>query len=190
MWVQRGYAIEYILQVVKLGCEASPVRHQRLNNHLILLPSKGTLVIAMCFCCSMTWDKGMRRTRSHKSERPGYWARGFCSPFSIKEASKGSITVGTENGLQAQLSVSLLRSDPESKIIEDLGLLTANGQSQTSLSLDNLSKFQVRQMHSARNCSVKESCLFHTDFLFCFCFLNNTPLLTFWFCKIFLSQVI
>ena len=147
-----------------LGCESSPIRLQRFNSHLILLPRKGTLVVATCFSCPLTWDKGMKRIRrykSHKSERPGYWARSFSS---FPHQKKAEFTVGIENELQPQLSVHLLGSDPESKITKDPVLLTANGQSQVPFSLDNFSKFQSKTMQSARNYAVKESCPFTPTF--------------------------
>lgn len=174
---------------MELGCESSPVRLKRLNNHLILLPTKGTLVAATYFCCSVTWEKRTKRTRrykSHKSERPGYWARSFSS---FPHQKKVEFTVGIENELQPQLSVNLLGSDPESRVTKDLVLLTTNGQSQPSLSLDNLSKFQSKTNAECQELSCERELSFHTNFLFCFCFLNNTPLLTFWFVKFFFLKL-
>lgn len=67
--------------------------------------------------------------------------------------------------------------------------LITNGQSQTSLSLDNLSKFRSKTNAECQELCCERELSFHTNFLFCFCFLNNTPLLTFWFVKFFFLKL-
>lgn len=106
---------------------------------------------------------------------------------SFPHQKKAEFTVGTENELQSRLSVNLLGSNPESKITKDLVLLTANGQSQILPSLDNFSKFQSKTKAECQELCCERELSFHTNF--CFCFLNNTPLLTFWFVKFFFLKL-
>lgn len=138
------------------------------------LPVKVLVILTILFFCSFeTVGKGMKRTR-----------RKLFLPSPSKKASKEHWIHRCLEWIPTTALCQPAGIRSELWIIKNPNYMTLSGQSQTSLSVDNL-KFQSKEC--LKNYSVKELS-FHTNLLPCS--LSNTPLLTVWCVKFYLSLVI